>query len=173
MADDLNWRANNAQLTTTGIVHNPQSEWAKEARKWEATHTEFGPPGRPYVYREYPTWMFKAAALPEGGIGIVAHELVETPEKRDRFESAGFRMEPLQAIEAYTKQQLEFAKLAAEREYDKRHGLSAKAVAEVNAIEDAAGAQHLPTIAERPGRRRGRPRSTMTDGERAKRSVEG
>jgi len=171
MAEDTNWRANNAQLTTSGIVHNPQSEWAKEARKWEATHTEFGPAGRPYVHRVYPTWSFRAGEVPGGGIGLVETRIAETEAQRTAAESSGFRMEPLEAIKAYEAQQLEYAKLAAEREYEKRHGkISARARQEVEAVEDAAGARHLPTIAPRPGRKAGQAPSRMSARERADRS---
>lgn len=173
-AKDLDWKANDAALTTTGLVHNPNSAWAKEARKWEATYTQFGPAGRPYVFRQYPTWMFLAGAPPNGGaITILDMQICATENQRSGFESRGFRMEPLEAIAYYEKQQLEYAKLAAEREYEKRHGkMSARARQEVEDVEEAAGAQHLPTIAARPGRKRGQVASRMTPTERARRSRE-
>ena len=114
--------------------------------------------------------MFLWGALPGGGQGLIASEEAKTPDQRHAFETRGFRMEPLDAKTAFEAQQLEIAKLAAEREYEKRHGMSANARAEVEATEDAAGSQHLPTIASVP-RKRGRP-SKLSAEERAKRSTE-
>jgi hypothetical protein len=124
-----------------------------------------GPGLRPYVKYDWPSHVFLAGALEGGGIGLIDQQ--ETRDAEDfviRFKPRGFRLTPLDAIEAYQAQQLEFAKLAAEREYEKRHKLSPKARAEVQQVEDAAGMQHLPTIPETPIKRRGRPKKVTVDG---------
>jgi hypothetical protein len=62
--------------------------------------------------------------------------------------SRGFHRGPTEAIAAIEAEQVEFAKLAAEREYDMKHRLSARAKAEVLAAEDAHGTEHLPAVPE-------------------------
>ena len=94
----------------------------------------------------------------KGGIDIVSTAVVNTDRERQQLEHQGFRATPLDAIDALEAEQLEHATLAAEREHEKTHKLSPKARAEVTAAEDAAGSVHLPTIAETPVRRRGRPK---------------
>src|SRR5436305_3461205 len=47
-----------------GLVINPHSALGKELRKWEQHRTELVPrgtnPGNPYVYRPYPTMLYRA-----------------------------------------------------------------------------------------------------------------
>lgn len=140
------------------IVHVPESAWAKEATKWEAQGSTMGPGLRPYVKRDYPMMVHRAAQLSKGGIDIVETQIVDDEAHRTRLDHQGFRATPLEAIEALMVQQAEHAALAAEREFEKRNRLSPRAAAEVTAVEDAAGAEHLPTIHETPVRRRGRPK---------------
>jgi hypothetical protein len=137
-----------------GIVHTPDSEWAKEATKWEANYTVMGEGKRPYVKRDYPMMMYKAGNPPGGGIGILDTEIVMHEAQRTRQRQMGFRDTPLEAIEAFEEEQTEYARLAAEREYEKKNKLSPKARAEVQAHEDEASG-HLPTIPETPIKRRG------------------
>ena len=115
-----------------------------------------GPGLRPYVKRDWPSWVYRAGALPEGGLDIVDSEQIDQ-HQFDRYRENGYRLTPLEALEALAAQQTEFATLAAEREYDKRKKLSPRAAAEVEAAEAAAGAQHLPTIEETPHGLRGEP----------------
>ena len=132
------------------IVHVPESAWAKEAIKWEAEGSIMGPGLRPYVKRDWPSWVYKAGQLSAGGLDIVDTRQIEQHEY-DRLHANGYRMTPLEALEALEAQQTEFAKLSAEREWDKAHGrLSPRAIAEVAQHEEDAGAQHLPTIPETP-----------------------
>lgn len=137
------------------IVHAPDSAYATEMTKWEAHGSTLGPGLRPYVKRDWPSMVHRAAQLTTGGIEIVEQQIVESEDQYDRLRSRGFRLTPLEAIAALEAFQKEAAALAAEREYEKRHGLSPQAVAEVNAVEEAAGATHLPTIAETPTRAAG------------------
>jgi len=145
-----------------GIVHVPDSAWAKEATKWEAQGSTMGPGLRPYVKRDYPMMLHKAWQKPTGGIDILDQQIVDDADQRTRLEAEGYRATPLEAMDALAAQQVEFAKLAAEREYEKQHRLSARAAAEVTLAEADAGAQHLPTIPETPIRRRGRPKKVET-----------
>ena len=134
------------------VLHPPDSAYAKEMTKWEAQGSILGPGLRPYVHRDYPMMVHLAAALSKGGVGIVERKIVDGPDARARAEQDGFRATPLEAIAALEEQQTEFGKLAAERAFEVRR-MSAKAQAEVVQAEADAGAQHLPTIAEKPKRK--------------------
>lgn len=142
------------------IVLPQSSEYAKEMRKWESQPTRFGPPGRPYEYREYPTWMFRAEHLSGKGIHIVDKQLVDDLQQQRNMESRGFHVEPREAIAAIERQQTEFGRLAAERNFEIAHGrISEHAATEVRAHEAEHGARHLPMIPETPipaHRKRGR-----------------
>jgi hypothetical protein len=135
------------------ILVSPDSAAAKEMRKWESQYTEAGPPGRPYVYHPYPAMLYKAGRINDGPLGIVDTVTVANEQEAANMKSRGYCVGPKEAIEAMEQQQLEFAKLSAEREYEKRHKLSEGAVAEVVAAENAHGSEHLPTIEETPIRR--------------------
>lgn len=136
-----------------GVLHSPDSTFAKEMTKFEAQGSTLGPGLRPYLFRQFPMMMHLAGRLSQGGTGITETRVVDA-EQYTSMQAMGFRDTPLEALDAFEAQQLEFAKLAAERAYEVRHTLSQKAGAEVMAAEEAAGAKHLPTIAERPIRRR-------------------
>jgi hypothetical protein len=87
------------------------------------------------------------------GIEILDQIVVDYEGQRTQREAAGYRTNAALAIEAYKAQQTEYAELAAEREYEKRHGMSERARGEVETHEDASG-EHLPTIPETPIRKR-------------------
>ena len=139
-----------------GVVWTQQSEYAKERRKHEAHHTEFGAPERPYTYTPYPTRMYKCTRVEKGARvfeGITARDEVEQRNLESRGFVAGGQAAALDALE---RQEFEHAQLAAERNYDVKHKLSEKAAAEVAEAEAAHGARHLPSVPETPIRRRGR-----------------
>lgn len=136
------------------VVHTPDSAYAKERVKWEAYPTECGPGKRTYERRDYPM-MLHLAGPPASGLGaaeIVKTLTVGSEIEAESYRSQGFRPTPLEAIEYFAAQQLEFATLAAERNSEMRR-MSERANAEVAAVEAAAGAQHLPTIPEQPVRK--------------------
>ena len=143
-----------------GIVHVPDSAWAKEATRWEAENSLMGPGLRRYVKRDYPMMLHKAAVLDKGGIAIVDNQIVDDADARAKWEVMMYRATPLEAIDALKAQQLEFSKLAAERTFETRR-MSKHAQAEVAAAE-AGVADHLPTILETPIRRRGRPKKVAS-----------
>lgn len=132
-----------------GIVHTPDSAWAQEASKWEAHYTVFGEPKRPYVKRDYPMMLHKAGNPERGGIAILEIVTVDDEDARSLQESRSFRSTPLEAIEAFEQQQEEYARLAAEREYEKKNRLSPRARAEVQAAEDDTSG-HLPSVPVTP-----------------------
>jgi hypothetical protein len=142
------------------VVHSPDSEFAKEMRKWEAHHTQYGPPGRPYTYQPYPTRMYKAVRADDGSRTFEAFTANDEHEQRN-LESRGFVVGGQQAaLDALSAAELEHSKLAAERNWEVAHGrVSEKAAAEVAAHEAAAGARHLPSIPEAPKRRGRKPKA--------------
>ena len=155
-------------------MHNPDSAFAKESVKWESQTSALGIGGRPFVHWQFPMMLHKAGNLPQGGLTIVETRVVghviykedgvsripiggsdDEPARLAAY-AEGFRDTPQKAIAHFEAEQLEWAKLHAEREYEKTHGkLSARATAEAEAVEAIRGSVHLPTIPEGP-RRKGR-----------------
>ena len=133
-----------------------ESEYAKEARKHEAQHTDFGPPGRPYVKRDFPMTVHRAARRDDVTPDIVETKIVESETEMTNARERGFYPTPTKALAAFHALDLEIATLAAEREDEKRRKLSPRAVAEVNAHEEATSG-HLATVPETPIR----PRTTI------------
>lgn len=155
------------------MQYQQDGEYATIRRQWEALPSVLGDGERPYVpHRQFPMMLHLAGTFTGGGLGIIQTQIVgrvisdpktgvpmEGHNDVAAYEAAierGFRETPLEAIEFYNEQQLEYAKLAAERAYEVRHKLSPKAAAEIAAAEEDAGAVHLPTIPETPIKRRGR-----------------
>ena len=143
----------------------PQStEYAKEMRKWEAHHSRFGAPGRPYVYREYPKMLHRCERV-NGKIEPVDQYIVNTEDEERNLNSRGFY--PLQeAYDRIAREQTEHGILSAEREYAIQHGKHSEgAIREIRAAEAEAGSVHLPNIPETPipaHRKRGRKPKTAT-----------
>jgi hypothetical protein len=137
------------------LLHSQDSFYAKERRKWEATHTELGPGEKPWVFREYPMMMYRASSPTT--TAPLEHQIVEDEQDAATYASRGFRPTPLAAIEAHKAQALEYAKLAAEREHEIKHKLTEKAVTEVRAAEaDYSG--HMPSMPITPIPPKGRER---------------
>lgn len=140
------------------ILRDPDSNESKERVKWEAQRSEFGPPDRPYVWRPYPMMLHKAGR-PSGGLGaacIIETEEVGSEREADAYRSRGFRPTPLEALELWDAEQLEFAKLAAERNHEVAHNHhSEKAQAEI-ARAEAIAVDHLPSVPETPIKPRAR-----------------
>ena len=140
------------------VVHTPESGYAKETRKWEAHHTVYGPPGRPYVFQSYPTRMYRAIRQ-KSGDRLLDAETAGNDHEREEKERRGFVVGGQQAaLDALEAQEKSYAELAAEINYDARHGMGEKARMEVDAAQEAAGARHLPMIPETPRKPRGRPK---------------
>lgn len=125
------------------------SAYAQEIRKHEANYTQYGPPGRPYVFREYPTMMYRATRPRAGGVDP-DFEGREAADDRDRemLERQGFahggKGAALAKLEAT---EFEIAELAANRALNDRR-LSEQARAEADAVDKAAGIQHVAAVPE-------------------------
>lgn len=142
----------------------PQSsKYAEEMRKWEAYHSPYGAPGRPYQYREYPKRVYKFAY--EQGRGIVEVGVQDVADDtQERIAMSNGYFERQRAYDEAARTQTEHGRLAAEREWQIQHSrLSERAVAEVRAAEEAHGARHLPDVPEAPIRKRGRRPKAASD----------
>lgn len=141
-----------ASYADANVMHSSSSGYAKERAKWEAHPSMFSvKPGRPYTKRDFPMIVY-LGGRPEGGLGadtVIAYETVGSEREFDAFRQRGYRETPNEAIEAFAAQELEYAKLNANLEHQKRHGLSEGAAAEVTAAQDAVTG-HLPMVPETP-----------------------
>lgn len=132
-------------LISTDVNIGPQTAYAKELCKHEAHHTQYGPPGRPYVYRDYPHMMYRPKRVDGGATfeGQVANDEIE----RERLERQGFffggQGEALKGLEA---REFEYAELAANRALTDRK-MSDRAQGEAAAVDEAT-IRHLPAINE-------------------------
>lgn len=142
-----------------GVAYSKDSAYAQEARKWEATHTEYGPPGRPYEYREYPKRLYKARDAQ--GREFESVEVTDAHEERN-YLSRGFCAGQDKAIEALLGEQTSVAEAAANRAFHEQR-MSDRARAEAQAADDATP-HHLPEIPETPIRPKGRKPKESSDG---------
>jgi len=134
------------------IQINPASGFAVEMRKWEAGYTQYGPPGRPYVYAEYPRELY-LAGHPEGRPGkivITDSRQVQSDEERTALEGAGYRASQVEALVAQQDRDREMARAAAESNYDDRR-MSDRAREERELVEDAT-AGHVAEVPRTPVR---------------------
>jgi|SRR5436190_4936248 len=135
------------------VMHSPDSEYAKERRKWETTHTEYGPPGRAAVFTEYPLMIYRAKRPPQGGREpIIEHVIVDNEQEERNMASRGFVRGPDHAVEALEASERELARAAAERAYSDQR-MSARAKAEAETADEQTIA-HLGEIPETPIRKR-------------------
>jgi hypothetical protein len=142
------------------VEHGTQSEYAKEMRKWEGQHSPWGAPGRPYQFQEFPKRLVKASRV-DGKIQIVDAQNAGDAMEELNLKSRGFYNGPAEAFAAIEKEQLVHGELAAEREYEIRHGrVSEKAAAEIRAVE-AQSSVHVPEIPRTPIKRHRRTKAEM------------
>ena len=135
-----------------GVMWSQDSGYATERRRWETTHTEFGPPGRSLVFQEFPLMVYRAKRAETGGKPILEHHIVGNEQEERNLLSRGFVRGPEQAIARLEYQEQELARAAAERAYaDQR--MSDKAKQEAAAVDESTIA-HLGEIKETPIRRR-------------------
>lgn len=127
------------------MVFTPESEYAKEMRRHEAYPTQYGPAGRPYQFQEFPKQMSRAEHVPGKGIVITDTQRAETDVQEANLRYRGFHFGQDTAIAAIERQQTEYGKLAAERNFEIARGrISEKAAAEVQAAEADHGSTHMP-----------------------------
>ena len=136
------------------IVIAPETEYAKELRKWEAFPTAAGAPGKPWVFKEYPQAMYKVT---ERNPVELEFQVADDETQKRNLESRGFVTGgPAKAVEAYDAAQKSFAEQAANRAYMERR-MSPEAQAEAQAYEASVDG-HVAEIPEMPIRRKpGRP----------------
>lgn len=141
------------------VEHGTASRYAQEMRRWNAHHSEFGPPGKPYVFSEWPKMVYRAERV-NGVVKIIETKQVGNEDEELKERGKGFRFRQEDALDLLREEQLVHGTLAAEREWEIKHGrLSEKAVEEVRAVEADAGAVHVPVIPEGSKKKRGRPRT--------------
>lgn len=143
------------------VVISPESKFAQEMRKWEAHHSPYGPPGRPYDPNvKWPAMFYRIDHGPN-----LSPDIVERVEAADETMAAnlysrGFGNGAAEAMEIFTKRQAEIATLAANRAHQELR-MSDKAREEAARV-DASTSDHVPVIPETPIRRAGRLKKTDT-----------
>lgn len=140
-----------------GVLWSPESPFAKEAAKWEQDYSQFGPPGRPRVFEEFPKRMYKAGRKEKSGVPVIIDAIdVESEQQQRNMESRGYRFGQDAALEAMHEADNAISALAANRAFNDRK-MSPKAQAEA-AEADASTSRHLPEIPALPVKRSvGRP----------------
>lgn len=103
-----------------------------------------------WPHQEYPKMLYKADAF-DGGHRISEMITVHTANEEAMQLGRGYSVTQQQAIDRVAANQLELAKLAANRAYNERL-MSANARAEAAAVDEAT-MQHLPEIKEKPKRK--------------------
>lgn len=130
------------------VQYPKDSEHAKEVVKWEAEYTDFGKPGRPYVRRDFPMMLHKAGRRDGVTPDILETKQVDDEARAEDARHEGFYQTPLEALDAFHAQELEIAKLAAERHENERR-MSRQAQAEGKAADEADGA-HVASVPVTP-----------------------
>jgi hypothetical protein len=134
-------------LLGTDLQVGQNTAYAQELRKWEANYTQYGPPGRPHVHRDYPARMYQASRPPQGGPAVFEGVTAEDERDRERLERIGFVYGGQgKALEALEAREFELAELAANRALTDRK-MTAKAQAEAEKV-DVATIKHLGAIPE-------------------------
>ncbi len=156
------------------IVHNPDSDYAREMEKWNqpTSNGGFGAAR----FEEYPLMVFKAFKRDNGRVmcgdplatvGDAEGEafsrscqlIVRNNDERDRAMDDGWSVAPDKAIEKFERDMQSIAKVTAQRHFADQ-GLSDLAKAEA-AQADAATHEQVPAVPITPvKRKRGRPRKT-------------
>ena len=154
------------------IVHNPDSDYAREVEKWNqpTTNGGFGAAR----FEEYPLMVFKAFKRDNGRVmcgdplatvGDAESEafsrscqlIVRNNDERDRAMDDGWSVAPDKAIEKYELDMRYIAEVTAQRHFADQ-GLSDLAKAEATQA-DAATHEQVPAVPITPvKRKRGRPR---------------
>ncbi len=147
------------------VMWSPDSEFSKEMRKWETTHTIYGPPGRAAAFTEFPQMLYQAKRHVSGGPPIIEHFVVNDEQERRNMQSRGWVIGPDNAVTALEQSELGVATAAAERAYTDRR-LSPQARAEAEAVDEKT-ISHLGDISpeavkEEKQRRAGRPRKAYS-----------
>lgn len=139
------------------VLHNPNSGYSKETRKWDTPKSQGGM--RPDRYEHFPKMVYKARRPDTGGpircvdpgneqfSGSNQYTVRSEGELREALEN-GWRETPAEAVEYATKLEDFVSTAAAHRHFEDKK-LSEKARAEAQA-HDEASYEHLPAIPEAP-----------------------
>jgi hypothetical protein len=148
------------------VEWSKDSEYSKERRRWESETHEYGPPGRPYVYRPYPAMVLKAVRPSSGGPPRFEQEIAHSEDEEANLRQRGFVRGPGAALAQLEASERETATLAAERAYVERR-MSPQAQEEARQVDEST-LEHVPVIEQQPIRRKGwpkgKPRRVTTDG---------
>jgi hypothetical protein len=139
-----------------GIQHAQQSAYVKEMQKWESRPVMIGDTmimplpasqgGRADLpHQQYPRMLYRAVRA-NGGPQIAGHITVESEREQAYQESHGWHDGQEKAIKAIHDEDLEFARLAANRAHQEKN-MSPNAKAEAAAIDEST-IQHQPVIPE-------------------------
>lgn len=148
-----------------GIQRSQEDAWTKEQAKWEhrpvlvnGTYVEpipFSAGGKGNApFREYPKAMYRAESA-DGGPRINGMITVDDEQQERMQVSNGWSASQTDALDRVAAQNLEFARLAANRAYNDKW-MSEAARAEAQAVDERT-MQHLPSIPTTPIKKRGRP----------------
>jgi len=139
------------------ILWGPQSDYARERRKWEAYPTQYGEPERPFVFREYPLMLYRAKRKPEGGKDPILEQVIVEDDQQERnMHSRGWVRGPDHAIKVLEESERGLAQAAAERAYQDRL-MSDRAKAEAAAIDETT-ISHLGEVPITPIHKKGWPK---------------
>lgn len=132
------------------VLYSPESAYAKEAVKWEGQYSQYGPPGRPFTFAEFPKRLYRASRPATGGkVTFEGLDVADEDEQRN-MQSRGFCIGQDVALDALQREEFSIAQASAERAFSDRR-MSDKAQREADEA-DARTAAHLPEI---PEQRRG------------------
>lgn len=145
------------------IQRSQEDGWTKEMAKWEQRDVlvggtfvqaiPFADGGRKDMpFAEFPKMIYRGESA-DGGPRIAACKVVESEGAQLVAIGQGWSLSQEAALEAVSAQQLEFARLAANRAHNDRW-MSDKAKSEAQAVDEQT-MQHLPVIPETPIRAKG------------------
>lgn len=136
------------------MLHNPDSEYAKEMAKWEANHSVFGPPGKPYDPNvKFPAMCYRIDSVKGGSPEIVERREAHSETDLQNLRSRGFGNGAAEAMDAYNSRNAAVAEAAANRAYTDRN-LSENAQREVAEFESSTmdHVAEVPEAKRKPGR---------------------
>jgi hypothetical protein len=144
------------------IQRAQEDAWTKESAKWEQRDVMIGGTfvqaipytdgGKKDVPRtEYPKMLYRGESAP-GGPRIAGKKIVQSEGEELLAHGQGWHAKQEDALAAVTAQELEYAKLAANRVHNEQW-MSEKAKAEAQRVDEST-MRHVPVIPETPITRR-------------------
>lgn len=144
------------------VIVSTESAYAAEMRKWEAHHSQYGAPERPYDPNVKWPAMFYLVQQGTTTLGpeIVDRVIAEDEDQGANLRSRGFGNGLAEAMALYEQRTREVATIAAHRNYEDRN-MSERAKAEIAQVE-AETLAHVPEIPAAPKRRGRTPKTAQT-----------